>query len=70
MTFALTFTVGFVTGHCCHKQRQLAKTSESAEKKSSPLYDTVVPEHLESKQGVAMNENIAYSIMQPIGNRF
>ena len=62
MTFALAFTFGFLCGHCCHKQRQ---TSESAGKKSSPLYEAIQPQE-HSKQELAMNENIAYSTMPPI----
>ena len=59
VTFALAFTAGYVTGHYRRK-----KSSEPAKKNTSPLYDTIQSEH--SKQDVAMNENVAYSTMQPI----
>ena len=58
VTFALVFTVGYVTGRCRRK-----KSSESAKTNSSPLYDTIQSEH--SKRDVAMSENIAYSTVQP-----
>jgi hypothetical protein len=58
MTFALAFTVGFVTGRCsCRK-----KSSEQAEN-VTPLYDTIQSER--SKNDVEMGENIAYSTVQP-----
>jgi hypothetical protein len=64
VTFALAFTVGLVTGHCCHKLKW--KSSETVT--LSPLYDTIhrQPEHL--KQDIATSENIAYSTVQPRAN--
>ena len=60
MTFALAFTVGYVTGHCRHK-----KSSESAEMNVSPLYDTIQLNQVEyPKKDVAMSENIAYSTVK------
>jgi hypothetical protein len=61
VTFALAFTLGFVTGHCCHKLKQ--KSSEPTT--SPPLYDTIHRQPGHSKQDVAMSENIAYSTVQP-----
>ena len=58
VTFALAFTVGYVTGHCCRK-----KSSDSVKTNTSPLYDTIQSEH--SKRDIAMSENIAYSTVQP-----
>jgi hypothetical protein len=60
VTFALAFTLGLVTGHCCRKQKR--KSSEST---TSPLYDTIHRQPGHSKQDVAMSENIAYSTVQP-----
>ena len=65
VTFALAFTVGFVTGHCCHRLKR--KSSEPMT--SSPLYDTIHRQPGHSKQDVAMSENIAYSTVQPRPNR-
>ena len=57
VTFALAFTVGFLCGHRCRKQRQLAETSKSVEMKVSPLYEAIPP----TEEELAMNKNISYS---------
>ena len=59
VTFALAFTVGYVTGHCHHK-----KSSDSVEMNVSPLYDTLRLQMEHSKRDVPMSENVAYSTVK------
>ena len=61
VTFTLAFTVGFVTGHCCHKQKR--KSSESREKNLSPSYNVAAPP---TTQELEIYQNVAYSTVQPV----
>ena len=60
VTFALAFTIGFVTDHYCCKQKR--KSSEPAEKNVSPSHGTVTP----TNQELEIYQNVAYSTVQPV----